>query len=94
MDENRVSGTARNIGGQIEEGIGGITGDTKTRVQGALDRATGAAQDFYGQSADAARDTCATFDDWFRQNIENKPYATAAVVLGIGWLIGRMHRPY
>jgi uncharacterized protein YjbJ (UPF0337 family) len=31
MDENRVSGTAKNIGGKIEEGFGRVTGDTKTQ---------------------------------------------------------------
>ena len=31
MDENRVSGTARNAGGKIEEGLGRVMGDTKTR---------------------------------------------------------------
>jgi uncharacterized protein YjbJ (UPF0337 family) len=31
MDENRVSGTARNIGGKIEEGAGAIVGDAKSQ---------------------------------------------------------------
>ena len=59
MDENRVSGTARNMGGKIEEGAGKLVGDTKTRIQGKLDQASGTAQDLYGQAADAARETAA-----------------------------------
>ena len=43
MDENRVSGTARNMGGKIEEGVGTLVGDAKTRIQGKLDQASGAA---------------------------------------------------
>ena len=39
MDENRISGTARNIGGQIEEGAGVIGGDARTQLQGKLDAA-------------------------------------------------------
>ena len=31
MDENRVSGTAKNIGGKVEEGFGRFTGDTRNR---------------------------------------------------------------
>ena len=27
MDENRVTGTAKNVGGKIEEGLGRIAGD-------------------------------------------------------------------
>ena len=54
MDEDRISGTARNVGGKIEEGVGRLTGDTRTQIQGKLDQAAGAAQDLYGQTADAA----------------------------------------
>jgi len=94
MDENRVSGTARNIGGKIEEGVGSITGDAQTRLNGTMDQAVGVEQDLYGQTADAARDTAASLDDWFRRTIETQPYATALIALGVGWLLGRTHRPY
>jgi hypothetical protein len=50
-------------------------------------------EDALGQAADAARDTAATFDKWLRNTIETQPYATAIFALGIGWLLGRMHRP-
>jgi uncharacterized protein YjbJ (UPF0337 family) len=93
MDEDRISGTARNTGGKIEEGIGRLTGDARTQIQGKLDQAAGAAQDLYGQAADAARDTAASFDKWLRRTIETQPYTVAIVALGIGWLLGRMHRP-
>jgi uncharacterized protein YjbJ (UPF0337 family) len=93
MDENRVSGTARNIGGKIEEGAGKLVGDAKTQIQGKIDQASGTAQDLYGQAADAARETATGFDKWLRMTIETQPYTAAAVALGIGWLVGRMHRP-
>jgi uncharacterized protein YjbJ (UPF0337 family) len=93
MDEDRLYGTARNLGGKVEEGVGRVTGDVKTQLQGKLDQATGAAQDLYGQTADAARDTAANLDKWLRTSIETQPYTTAIVALGIGWLLGRMHRP-
>jgi uncharacterized protein YjbJ (UPF0337 family) len=93
MDENRVYGTARNAGGKVEEGVGRATSDVKTQLQGKLDQVAGAAQDLYGQAADAARDTAVSFDKWLRTTIETQPYTTAIVALGIGWLLGRMHRP-
>ena len=93
MDEDRLYGTARNLGGKVEEGIGQATGDVKTQIRGKLDRATGTAEDLYGQTADAARDTAANLDSWLRTTIETQPYTTAIVALGIGWLLGRMHRP-
>ena len=93
MNEDRIAGTARNLGGKLEEGVGRVTGDIKEQVQGKLDQAAGAAQDLYGQTADVARDTAVTFEKWLRSSIETKPYAAVAVALGIGWLIGRMQPP-
>ena len=100
MDENRITGTARNLGGKVEEGVGRVTGGAKTQVRGMADQAAGAAQDLYGQARDtaadaavAARDTAASFEKWLRRTIETQPYTTALVAIGIGWLLGRMHRP-
>jgi uncharacterized protein YjbJ (UPF0337 family) len=93
MDENRIEGTVREYGGRFQEGVGTITGDTKTRVEGAMNEAAGAAQQVYGQTADMARQTATTLDSWLRNAIETQPYASAAVALGIGWLLGRMRRP-
>jgi uncharacterized protein YjbJ (UPF0337 family) len=93
MDENRLEGTARNLGGTIQEGVGRATGDTKTKAEGLMNQAAGIAQDLYGQTADAARQTATTLDAWLRNSIETQPYTTAVVALGIGWLLGRLHRP-
>jgi uncharacterized protein YjbJ (UPF0337 family) len=93
MNEDRILGTAKNLGGKVEEGVGRVTGDAKTQIQGKLDQAVGTAQDLYGQAADAAVDSVTTFDKWLRSTIETQPYTTALVALGIGWLLGRTHRP-
>jgi uncharacterized protein YjbJ (UPF0337 family) len=93
MDENRISGTARNARGKAEEAVARVTEDLKRQVQGKLDQAAGAAQEFYGQTADTARDTAVTLDKWLRSTIETQPYTAVLVAFGVGWLIGRMHRP-
>jgi uncharacterized protein YjbJ (UPF0337 family) len=93
MDENRVEGTTRNLGGKVQEGIGRVTGDAKTRAEGVLNQATGAVQDLYGQGADGARQTAKTLDALLRETIETQPYTAALVALGLGWLLGRLHRP-
>jgi uncharacterized protein YjbJ (UPF0337 family) len=94
MDENRIKGAARNFGGHLEEEAANLTGDTQAQLKGKMNQAAGAAQNLYGQTADAARDTASSLDDWFRQTIRTQPYVTAAVVLGVGWLLGRMRQPY
>ena len=93
MDENRIEGSARNLGGKIQEGVGRVTGDAKSTIEGVVNQAAGTAQNLYGQSADVARQTAGTLDSWLRNAIETQPYTTAIVALGIGWLLGRMHRP-
>jgi uncharacterized protein YjbJ (UPF0337 family) len=101
MDENRVTGSVKNVAGKVEEGLGRVTGDAKSRVQGQLKQAEGTAQDLYGQAKDSAGEAVAavrkisgSMEDTIREYIENNPYTAAAVALGLGWLIGRSHRPF
>jgi uncharacterized protein YjbJ (UPF0337 family) len=93
MDENRVEGTARNLGGRVQEGFGKVTGDARTQAEGLANYAAGAAQDIYGQAAETARETASGFEKTLRHTIEAQPYTSALVAVGIGWLLGRLHRP-
>ena len=79
-------------------------GDAKKQASGVADVVSGAAQDVYGQAREsaaevadtaqaAARNTVGSFERAIRNTIETQPYTAAAIALGIGWLLGRMHRP-
>ncbi len=99
MNEDRVVGTARNLGGKAQEGLGRITGDAKSQVEGVVNQAAGAAQDLYGQAKETASDAAQSVrqgamdaEDYIRHTIEKRPYTTAFVALCVGWLIGRMGR--
>ncbi len=99
MNEDRVIGTARNLGGKAQEGFGRVTGDAKSQVEGVINQAAGTAQDLYGQAKDTATDAAQAVrrgavdaEDYIRHTIENRPYTTAFVALCVGWLIGRMGR--
>jgi uncharacterized protein YjbJ (UPF0337 family) len=101
VDEDRLSGTAKNLGGKIEEGFGRATGDAKTQVRGQMKQAEGSAQDLYGQAKDSAGDAIdavakfsGSAEDAIRDYIENRPYTSVAIALALGWLIGRSHRPF
>jgi uncharacterized protein YjbJ (UPF0337 family) len=101
MDESRLSGTAKKLGGKVEEGLGRGAGDAKAQAEGQLKQAAGNIQDLYGQAVDSAGDsiasakmTATSAEDTIRDFIENRPYTTAAIALGLGWLIGRSHRPF
>jgi ElaB/YqjD/DUF883 family membrane-anchored ribosome-binding protein len=79
-------------------------GDAKKQASGVADAVTDAAQDVYEQARDsaadvantagtAARKTVNSFERAIRNTIETQPYTAAAIALGLGWLLGRMHRP-
>src|SRR6266478_1128226 len=96
MNEDRLGGTAKSVGGQVEEGFGRATGDVKTQVQGKARQMEGTLQEVYGQAketaaeaAEAIREAGGEAGDFLRTTIEQRPYTTAAVALGIGYLIGR-----
>jgi uncharacterized protein YjbJ (UPF0337 family) len=101
MNEDRTEGTAKDMGGKLEEGFGRATGDIKSQVEGAVKQAAGAAQDLYGQARETAGDAAAvvrrqagSFEQTIRENIETRPYTAVAIALAIGWFVGRLGRPY
>ena len=56
VDENRVEGSAKNIGGKIKEGFGKLTGDSKTQAEGKADQVEGKVQNTVGGIKDAVKD--------------------------------------
>lgn len=79
--------------------------DAKSNAANAADELSEAAQDLYGQARDsagraadatktAARSTADSFEQALRNLVENQPYTACAIALGLGWLFGRMHRPF
>jgi uncharacterized protein YjbJ (UPF0337 family) len=100
MDENRIAGTARNVGGKAQEGLGRAAGDANMEAKGVANQISGAAQDLYGQARDSAadmagsaRESAANLDGAIRGFVETQPYTAVLIALGLGWLFGRMHRP-
>ncbi|WP_419813866.1 CsbD family protein [Glacieibacterium sp.] len=60
MDEDRIEGAAKNIGGKIKEGFGKLVGDSKTEAEGKADQVEGKVQNTYGGAKDAVRDATDT----------------------------------
>jgi uncharacterized protein YjbJ (UPF0337 family) len=101
MSDDRIAGTVRSFGGKVQEGVGKVTGDTKTEVKGVMNQAAGAVQDAYGKTVDAAMEGAQTVKeaaveghDTVRKFVEDNPHTATAIALGIGLLIGyAAHRP-
>jgi uncharacterized protein YjbJ (UPF0337 family) len=49
MNQDRLVGTAKNLGGKVEEGFGKATGDASTEASGKMKQVEGDLQDLYGQ---------------------------------------------
>lgn len=101
MNEDRFAGTAKNVGGKVQEGFGKVTGDASTEAKGKMKQVEGELQDLYGQAretagqaARAVREQASSFEEMLRDTIETRPYTAVAVALAVGWFIGRMGRSY
>lgn len=72
---DRVEGTAREFGGRVQEGVGNLTGDTKTQAQGLYNQASGQAQQAAAQFSDV---------------VKAQPVVASLVALAIGYVLGRL----
>jgi len=58
IDKDRSDGSAKNIGGKLKEGVGKITGDSKTQAEGKADRSEGKIQNTIGGIKNTLRGKC------------------------------------
>jgi uncharacterized protein YjbJ (UPF0337 family) len=56
MDKEHVKGAADKAKGSVKDAVGGLTGDSKLRAEGKLDKAKGAAHNAVGDVKDAVKD--------------------------------------
>lgn len=56
IDDDRIEGSAKNLGGKIKEGFGKLTGDAKLQGEGKADQIEGRAQNAIGGIKDSARE--------------------------------------
>ncbi|MBV9539094.1 MAG: CsbD family protein [Acidisphaera sp.] len=75
MDQNRVTGTAKDMYGRAQETVGDIVGDARTQGRGQLNQARGQAEDALGQVKDYARE---------------QPLTAILIGVGVGYLLGRL----
>lgn len=41
MNSDRIEGVARNVSGRVQDGVGGLMGDTATQLRGKADQVAG-----------------------------------------------------
>ncbi|MBE7211460.1 MAG: CsbD family protein [Gluconacetobacter diazotrophicus] len=79
MDENRIEGAADDAIGKVQDGMGGLLGDTATQAKGKARQFSGQAQGYYGEALDTVRD--ATSD---------QPFIAIGVAVGVGFVLGAL----
>lgn len=73
--------------------VHGIRGDPKADAEGLLNQTASAVQDAVdaaAQGAQSAKDAAIAGADILHDFVEERPYTTAALALGLGLLIGLM----
>jgi ElaB/YqjD/DUF883 family membrane-anchored ribosome-binding protein len=79
--------------GDAKKQASGVVGDAADAAQDLYDHAVDSASDVAGSANKAARQTAGSFERALRNTIETQPYIAVAIAVGLGWLLGRMHRP-
>lgn len=104
MDENRIEGVARTIGGKVEGAVGELTGDQKAQADGMIDKTVGKAQELYGKAKDTVRevggdygsqllDQVEEYGDMLAEKIDERPITSVLIAAGIGFLLAMATKP-
>jgi len=81
VDENEFEGAARDLGGKVQDAVGGLTGDASTQAKGKWNQAAGKVQKTFGEASDELRD-----------NVTSSPLLALAIVGGVGFVLGFLAR--
>lgn len=81
IDENELEGGAQELGGKVQDAIGGLTGDTKTQAEGKWNKTAGHAQKTLGSAAEELRDI-----------LTEQPFTALALVAASAFALGLFAR--
>ena len=79
VDENRIEGAAEDTVGKLQDGMGGLLGDTATQAKGKAKQFAGQAQGYYGETLDTVRDLTS-----------DQPLVAVAAAVGVGFILGAL----
>ena len=98
MNDDQFQGSARKLGGKVEETFGDLIGDNDVRGEGIIDKVTGTAQTIYGDAKElassayrqaplAVRDGAERAMTMTRENSVLAVLAAGAVGYAIAWAL-------
>ena len=86
MSDDRIEGTAKELGGKVKGAAGDLLGDTKMQADGRIQEAVGKLQDNYGAAADQIRG----LTEELTERVHESPLLAVLASIGIGYLLGRL----
>ena len=99
MTDQRIEGAATQAEGQVQNGLGRLTGDSKMQFDGRLKEVKGKALDAYGRVIDGldglVEKAPAQYQGRARQGLDfarRKPLLTTGIVAGLAVLLGGLGR--
>ncbi len=93
MDEDRVKGSATDIGGKVKDAAGGLLGDNKMQAEGKADQVSGQLQNAYGSAKDTLSEGADTLGAQVDSLLKDRPMMALLGAVGVGYVLARlMHR--
>ena len=99
MTDQRIEGAATELEGNVQNGLGRLTGDSKLQFDGKLNEVKGKALDAYGRVIDGldglVEKAPVQYQDRARQGLDiarRKPLLTTGIVAGLAVLLGGLGR--
>ena len=99
MTDPRIEGAATELEGNVQNGLGRLTGDSKLQFDGKLNEVKGKALDAYGRVIDGldglVEKAPVQYQDRARQGLDfarRKPLLTTGIVAGLAVLLGGLGR--
>jgi len=81
VDTDRITGTAKELGGKVQGAVGDLTGSKRDSLEGRAREAQGAAETLYGQAKDGVREAAEQVADTAR-DIGGKVRDTVGDLIG------------
>ena len=79
VDTNEAEGTVKDTVGKLQDGMGGLLGDTGAQAKGKAKQFAGQAQEYYGDTLDTVRDVAS-----------DQPLLALGVAAGVGFVLGAL----
>lgn len=93
MDEDRIKGSAGDIGGKVKDAAGGLLGDNKMQAEGKADQVSGQLQNAYGSAKDTLREGADSIGEQVDSLLKERPMVALLGAVGVGYVLARlMHR--